>query len=91
MNVIEDIRPISYVKANAAQILDQINMTHRPMFITQNGEAKAVIMDPQSYQRLNDGLKLMKLVSQSEEEFSNGKGIPHKEVFKRLESKFAKK
>ncbi|HEY8462597.1 MAG TPA: type II toxin-antitoxin system Phd/YefM family antitoxin, partial [Bacillota bacterium] len=41
MNSKEDIRPISYIKANAAEILAQVNETHRPVYVTQNGEAKA--------------------------------------------------
>lgn len=41
----EDIRPISYVRTNAAEMLEQVNETGRPVYITQNGEARAVLLD----------------------------------------------
>jgi prevent-host-death family protein len=46
MVIIEDIRPVSYLKSRAGDILEQINETHRPVFITQNGEPRAVLQDP---------------------------------------------
>ncbi len=45
MNLRSDIRPISYVKSNAAEMLRQVNDTHNPILITQNGEARAVLLD----------------------------------------------
>ena len=50
MKIKEDIRPISYVKAHAADMLEQVNKTRRPVFVTQNGEAKAVLLDSESYE-----------------------------------------
>ncbi len=52
MKIKEDIRSISYIKANAADILKQVNKTHRPIYITQNGEAKAVLLDAESYEKI---------------------------------------
>jgi prevent-host-death family protein len=51
MKMREDIRPVTYLKSKAADLLDQLNKTHRPVVITQNGEARAVIQDPESYER----------------------------------------
>ena len=56
VNSKEDIRPISYVKANAAEILDQVNETHRPVYITQNGEARAVLLDPLSFEKMKKAM-----------------------------------
>lgn len=47
----EDIRPISYIRANAPQVLAQISETQRPLYITQNGEAKAVLLSTESYEK----------------------------------------
>lgn len=88
MNLTQDIKPISYVKTHAADILDQINETHRPMVVTQNGEVKAVIIDPKTYQERETAFKLLMLLSQSEKDIQDGNRIPQKTVFKRLEAKF---
>jgi len=53
MQVIDDIKPVTYLKNRAADVLKHINETHRPMIITQNGEAKAVIQDPKSYEEMD--------------------------------------
>ena len=87
MQLLNDIKPISYVKSHAAEILNDINSTHRPLFVTQNGEARAVIMDPASYQNMQDSLKIMKLISQSEDNIAQGKTTEHSAFFKNLEKK----
>jgi prevent-host-death family protein len=46
MNISSDIKPVTYLKSNTADLLEQINETHRPVIITQNGEPKAVLQDP---------------------------------------------
>ena len=88
MKVKEDIRPISYVKTNTADVLKQVNKTHRPMYITQNGEAKAVVLDSSTYENMKDALALMKLINQSEENIKNGETIPQETVFSNIRSKF---
>jgi prevent-host-death family protein len=87
MNMVLDIKPISFVKAHAADLIDQINETRRPLIVTQNGEAKAVLLDPVSYQSMQDGIKMMKLLSQSESEIVKGKRIDQKSLFERIELK----
>lgn len=83
----EDIRPISYVKANAAEILSQVNKTQRPVYITQNGEAKAVLLDPETYDRMRQALGLLKLLAQGEKDAAQGKVIPQEELFDELDQK----
>jgi prevent-host-death family protein len=56
MDIPSDIKPVTYLKAKAADLLEQINETHRPVIITQNGEPKAVLQDPQSYQNMRNAL-----------------------------------
>ena len=87
MNMVQDIKPISFVKAHAADLIDQINETRRPLIVTQNGEAKAVLLDPISYQNMQDGIKMMKLLSQSESEIIKGKRIDQKSLFEKIEMK----
>lgn len=88
MNIKEDIKPISYIKSHAAEIIKRINDNHRPIIITQNGEAKGVFVDTASYQKMKDTINLMKLIILSENEIDNNKVIDHDKVFKKIESKF---
>jgi prevent-host-death family protein len=90
MILTDDIKPISYIKANAASILAQVNESHRPVFVTQNGEAKAVIMDAVSYQNLQNAIGLLKLISQGEKDIIEGKFTPQDEFFKSFEKKLKK-
>ena len=85
MNIIEDIRSITYLKSRAADLLKQINETQRPIIITQNGEPKAVIQDPKSYENMRNALGILKMLSQSEQEIKNNKTRPQDEIFKKLE------
>ncbi|TVR74117.1 MAG: type II toxin-antitoxin system Phd/YefM family antitoxin [Spirochaetaceae bacterium] len=77
MNLQSDIRPISYVKSNAAEMLRQVNESHSPIVITQNGEAKAVLLDTVSFQEMKDALGFMKLISQSEHDVHHEKTMSH--------------
>ena len=90
MKLSSDIKPITYLKANAADLLEQINETHRPVIITQNGEPKAVLQDPQSYENMRNALGMLKLISQGEEDIKKGKAKSQERVFEKLE-KFLKR
>jgi prevent-host-death family protein len=87
MKISEDIRPVTYLKSKAADMLRQINETHRPVIITQNGEARAVLQDPESYERMKSAIGLMKLLAQGEEDIRRGRTTGQEEIFKRLEGK----
>ncbi len=91
MNTKQDIRPISFVKANAANMLDQVNETHRPIIITQNGEAKAVLMDTESYDSMQNAIGILKLISMGERDIKNGKIIEQNSFFSSIEDKILKK
>ena len=81
----EDIKPITYLKSNASGILDHINRTHRTVVITQNGEAKGVLQDPETFDNTQNALAMLKLLSIGEKEIKNGKGIEQSKVFSHIE------
>ena len=85
MQKLENIKPISYIKANAAKVLDHVNETRDPYIVTQNGEARGVIVDTETFQTMQDALKLFKLIAQSEAEIAKGKVIRQKDLFDALE------
>lgn len=91
MNISSDIKPVSYLKSHAADILKQINDTHRPIVITQNGEPRGVLQDPESYDNMRKAIGLLKLISQGEEDIKQGKTKTQDRVFKDIEKKLAKK
>jgi len=90
MNIKEDIKPISYLKSHTAEIIKNINTNHRPIIITQNGEAKGVFIDSDSYQKMKNTNNMIKLLILSENEMSKNDGIEQNEVFKQFDEKFKK-
>jgi len=91
MNSKEDIKPISFIKSHAAEILNQVNETHRPIYVTQNGEAKAVLIDTESFESMKNALSLLKLLAIGENDMAHKKFKPQKDVFDSLEKKLLKK
>ena len=88
MLISEDIRPITYLKSRTSDVLAQINKTHRPMVITQNGEPRAVLQDPESYERMRATIGLLKLLVQGEEDAGEGRVVPQESVFSKLKIRF---
>lgn len=86
MNIKTDIKPVTFLKAKAADLLRQINETHRPVIITQNGEPKAVLQDPESYENMRNAIGILKLISQGEEDIRIGKSKSQAEVFKGIDT-----
>ena len=76
------VKPISYLKANAAEILATLGEQREPLVITQNGEAKAVLQDVASYEATQEALALLKVLALGRQEVAAGKVKPP--VFARL-------
>ncbi len=81
------IKPISYLKANAAEVLLELAASGEPMIITQNGEAKAVIQDVVSYEQTQETLALLKILALGQQDVEAGRTKPLREVVERLRSK----
>ncbi len=91
MHAEEDIRPISYVKTHITNTFSQVNDTHRPLYVTQNGKPKGVIIDTKSYEDLVSAVNLMKLVSQGVNDYKNKRYTEQSKFFKDFEKKHFKK
>ncbi len=87
INLKEDIRPISYIKTNAADMMKYVNEVRNPIVITQNGEAKAVLVDIESYQDMQNAFSLMKILQLSERQIAAGNFKPAEQVFTEIESR----
>ncbi len=86
MNISKDIKPVTYLKSRASDLLKQINETHRPVVITQNGEPRAVLQDPESYENIRNAIGLLKLISLGEKDIKDGKSKSQEEVFANIEN-----
>ena len=87
MRLREDIKPITYLETRAEELLATVNETRRPMVITQNGEAKGVLLDVATYEELRDATLLLKLVAQGDEDVRQGRTVPHEEVLRSARSR----
>jgi len=83
------IKPISYLKANAAQVLEELREQRKPLVITQNGEAKAVIQDVASYEETQETLALLKVLALGNQQVEQGKVKGVAEVVNRLRARQA--
>jgi prevent-host-death family protein len=83
------IRPISYLKANAAEVLMHLAEQREPLVITQNGEAKAVLQDVASFEETQETLAMLKILALGNQELAAGKVKPIADVVARLRAKRA--
>jgi prevent-host-death family protein len=78
------IKPISYVKAHAAELLDRVNEEREPIIITQNGEGRAVLLDIHSNEEAQETIALRKILAIGEREIAEGKTYPLKGVINEI-------
>ncbi|MGD8262878.1 MAG: type II toxin-antitoxin system Phd/YefM family antitoxin [Desulfobacterales bacterium] len=87
MKLADQIRPISYLKAHAAEIVRNLSKQQEPLIITQNGEAKVVIQDIKSYEQTQQTIALLKILSLGTRQIEEGKVLPAEEVIESLRSR----
>ncbi len=79
------VKPISYLKSHAAEIIKNITENRKPMLITQNGEAKLVVMDVKSFEEQEETLALLKILALGNREIEQGKFRDAEDVFAELD------
>ncbi len=79
------VKPVSYLKSNAAAIIKEVTENREPMLITQNGEAKLVLMDVKSYEEQEATLALLKILALGNREIEQGKFRDVEDVFAELD------
>jgi prevent-host-death family protein len=83
------IRPISYLKANTAEVIRELAEQREPLVITQDGEAKAVIQDIASFEQTQETLALLKILALGNRQIEAGKTVPAVETIRRLRERTA--
>ena len=67
----KDVKPISEFRANATNLIEQVNKTKRPLVITQHGKSSAVLLDVREYEALLDKIELLSDLAEAEEDIKN--------------------
>jgi len=80
MRLGDAVKPISYMKAHAAEMIREVAEGRRTYVITQHGEAKAVLQDLESYEQLQESVALLKMLAQSGRSLAEGRTRPANEV-----------
>lgn len=80
-------KSISYLKANAAEIVRELERQREPLVITQNGQAKAVIQDVASYEATRETMALLKILALGNRQIEAGKVVASKQVIRRLRAR----
>lgn len=75
------VKPISYLKANAAEVLQTLAENRQPLIITQNGEAKAVLQDLATYENTQETLALLKILALGMQQVAGGKTVTADDAF----------
>lgn len=91
MQLHSDIKPISWLKNNAKQLIESVDTTGNPMVITQNGEAKAVVMNVRAYDQMQESLALLRMLADSCADAEAGKIRDSDEVFADIRKMIARK
>lgn len=85
MKLSTQVKPISHLKSHAAEIIRDITESREPMLITQNGEARIVVMDVRSYEEQAETLALLKILALGQREIEGGQFLDAQQVFAALE------
>ncbi len=91
MKLTEDIKPVTYMKTRAAELLREVKRSRRPVVITQHGEAQAVVLDVATYEALREATLLLQLTSQGEADIQAGRTHPQDEVFTRVRRRLSQR
>ena len=86
MKLSDQIKPISYLKAHAAELVRNLSAQMGPLVITQNGEAKAVMQDIKSYEQTQETMTLLKILALGQRQIEEGKVQPAADVIAKLRS-----
>ena len=91
MRLTEDIKPVTYMKTRAAELLREVKRSRRPVVITQHGEAQAVVLDVATYEALRDATLLLQLTAEGEADVQAGRTLPQAQAFARARKQLSQR
>ena len=80
VNLDKDIKPVSEFRANAAELIDQLRNTGRPLVLTQRGRSAAVLLAVVDYERLLEEIELLRDVREAEKQIKSGRVLSNREA-----------
>jgi prevent-host-death family protein len=87
MKLSQDLKSVSYFKNNMAEVIRNLNENQGTMIITQNGEAKAALMDIKAYEDLQESLYILEMISQGNKNLTEGRYRPAEQVLREFEAR----
>jgi antitoxin YefM len=90
LNIREHIRPVSDFRRDTAQMLKRLKDSHQPIVLTQRGRSVAVILDVETYERLEYEGRLRASYAEGVRDLDSGKTFPHTEVMKQMNQSLKK-
>jgi len=90
MKLSEDLKPVSYFKNNMAEVIRKLNENQGTMIITQNGEAKAALIDIKAYEDLQETLAMLEMIARGNRNLTEGRYRPAGEVLQEFEERIEK-
>lgn len=86
MNLKETIKPITHLKNNTAEVVREVSENDSMMIVTQNGEAKVVVIGVKQYDFWKKSIALLKILALGEDDIANDRTYSQKEAFERLDA-----
>ena len=90
MKLSEDLKPVSYFKNNMAAVIRKLNEHRGIMIITQNGEAKAALMDIKAYEDLQETMAMLEMIAQGNKSIAEKRYRSADQVLDELEKRIEK-
>lgn len=89
MKMSRRIKPISYLKSHAADVVRELGEEREPLIITQNGEARLVVQDIESFEEREETIAMLKILALGDQQVQEDKTRPARQVLKRLRTKYS--
>lgn len=84
----KDIKPVSEFRANAAELIDQLKKSGRPLVLTQRGHSTAVVLDVTEYEGMVEEIELLRDVRTAVKQIEAGKGLTNRDAKAELRGRF---
>ena len=85
-----DIKPVSEFRANAAELIEHVRATGRPLVLTQRGQSAAVVLDVAEYEHLVEELELLRDVRTATKQLERGEGVANRAAKAELRRRFTR-
>ena len=90
VNLKTDIKPVSEFRANAAELIEHVRTSRRPLVLTQRGHSAAVVLDVVEYERMVEAIELLSDVRTATQEVDSGAGVSNRQAKSELRRRFSR-